>query len=106
MCGLILMPSLFADKFADRVAESTDVFTALIEAPDQGVPQSLLEDCECVVVIPHVVKAALGIGGRHGNGIANCRNDQGAWSPPSFVKFSGEISGFKLVCKPPIWCCS
>ena len=37
--GIVLMPSLLADKFADRVAESTEVFTALIEAPDQGVPQ-------------------------------------------------------------------
>ena len=93
---VFLMPSLFADKFADRVAESTQVFEALIEAPDQGVPQSLLEDCECVVVIPHVVKAALGFGGRHGNGIASCRNDQGVWSPPSFVKFSGGSIGFQI----------
>ena len=98
MVGFFLMPSLLVDKFADRVAESTDVFTALIEAPDQGVPQALLEDCEGVVVIPHVVKVALGIGERNGNGIASCRNDQGVWSPPSFVKFSG--------CKPLIWCCS
>ena len=94
--GIVLMPSLLADKFADRVAESTEVFTALIEAPDQGVPQSLLEDCECVVVIPHVVKAALGIGGRHGNGLASCRNDQGVWSPPSFVKVSGGSIGFQI----------
>ena len=94
--GLSLMSPLFADKFADRVAESTEVYEALIEAPDQGVPEALLEDCECVVVIPHVVKAALGIGGRNGNGIASCRNDQGVWSPPSFVKFSGGSIGFQI----------
>lgn len=93
---LSLMPSLFADKFADRVAESTRVYKELIEAPDRGIPQSLLEDCECIVVIPHVIKAALGFGGRHGNGIASCRNDQGAWSPPSFVKFSGASVGFQI----------
>lgn len=96
LCVVFLMPSLFADKFADRVAESTQVFEALIEAPDQGVPQSLLDDCECIVVIPHVIKAALGFGGRHGNGIASCRNDQGVWSPPSFVKFSGGSIGFQI----------
>lgn len=96
LCVVFLMPSLFADKFADRVAESTQVFEALIEAPDQGVPQALLDDCECIVVIPHVIKAALGFGGRHGNGIASCRNDQGVWSPPSFVKFSGGSIGFQI----------
>ena len=94
--GLFFMPSLLADKFADRVAESTEVYEALIEAPDRGVPEALLEDCECLVVIPHVVKAALGFGGRHGNGIASCKNDQGAWSPPSFVKFSGGSIGFQI----------
>lgn len=96
VAGLSFVPSLFADKFADRVNESTEVYKALIEAPDWGVPQSLLKDCECVVVIPHVIKAALGFGGRNGNGIASCRNGQGAWSPPSFVKFTGASVGFQI----------
>ena len=57
---------LFGDKFVDRVEESTSVYKALMKAKDGGVPASLLEKCQCVVVIPHVIKAAFGFGGRHG----------------------------------------
>ncbi|MDA2935182.1 lipid-binding SYLF domain-containing protein [Acidobacteria bacterium AH-259-D05] len=96
LLGLFLTPSLFGDKFADRVAESTEVYEELINAADRGVPEYLLEDCQCVLVIPHVVKAALGFGGRSGNGIASCRNEQGTWSPPSFVKFKGGSFGFQI----------
>ncbi len=87
---------LFGDKFVDRVEESTSVYKALINAKDGGVPASLLEKCQCVVVIPHVIKAAFGFGGRHGNGIASCKGKKGTWSPPSFVKLSGGSFGFQI----------
>jgi lipid-binding SYLF domain-containing protein len=54
---------LFGDKFVDRVEESTTVYQALIKSKDGGVPASLLKKCRCVVVIPHVIKAAFGFGG-------------------------------------------
>ena len=50
---------LFGDKFVDRVEESTNVYKALIKAKDGGVPASLLKKCQCVVVIPHVIKLLL-----------------------------------------------
>ena len=87
---------LFGDKFVDRVEESTNVYTALIKANDGGVPASLLKKCRCVVVIPHVIKAAFGFGGRHGNGIASCKGKKGKWSPLSFVKLSGGSFGFQI----------
>ncbi|MCH6570630.1 MAG: lipid-binding SYLF domain-containing protein [Acidobacteria bacterium] len=87
---------LFGDKFVDRVEESTSAYKALIKAKDGGVPASLLEKCQCVVVIPHVIKAAFGFGGRHGNGIASCKGKKGKWSPLSFVKLSGGSFGFQI----------
>ena len=87
---------LFGDKFVDRVEESTSVFKALMKSKDGGVPASLLEKCQCVVVIPHVIKAAFGFGGRHGNGIASCKGKKGNWSPLSFVKLSGGSFGFQI----------
>lgn len=87
---------LFGDKFVDRVEESTTVYQALINTKDGGVPSSLLKKCRCVVVIPHVIKAAFGFGGRHGNGIASCKGKKGKWSPLSFVKLSGGSFGFQI----------
>lgn len=98
VCLLIasLTPSLFGDKFVDRVENSTEVYKELINASDNSVPKNLLERCQCVVVIPHVVKAAFGFGGRNGNGIASCKNEKGSWSPPSFVKLTGGSFGFQI----------
>jgi lipid-binding SYLF domain-containing protein len=87
---------LFGDKFVDRVEESTTVYQELIGSKDGGVPSSLLKKCRCVVVIPHVIKAAFGFGGRHGNGIASCKGKKGKWSPLSFVKLSGGSFGFQI----------
>ena len=87
---------LLGDKFVDRVEEATNAYKALIKAKDGGVPASLLEKCRCVVVIPHVIKAAFGFGGRHGKGIASCKGKKGKWSPLSFVKLSGGSFGFQI----------
>ncbi len=87
---------LFGDKFVDRVEEATSVYKALIKTKDGGVPSSLVEKSTCVVVIPHVIKAAFGFGGRHGNGIASCKGKKGKWSPLSFVKLSGGSFGFQI----------
>ena len=98
LCLLVgaLTPSLFGDKFVGRVENSTEVYKELINASDSGVPEYLLERCQCVVVIPHVVKAAFGFGGRNGNGIASCKDEKGSWSPPSFVKLTGGSFGFQI----------
>ncbi|MFQ5929548.1 MAG: lipid-binding SYLF domain-containing protein [Acidobacteriota bacterium] len=87
---------LLADKFADRVKESREVYEELVNAPDKGVPQQLLKECKCIVVIPHVIKAAFGFGGRHGKGIVSCRNNRGNWSPPAFMKLSGGSFGLQI----------
>ena len=76
MLFLLVSPAL-ASKNPDRKLESsTEVYQKLLNAPDRGVPEALLDKCKCVVVIPHVIKAALGYGGRHGTGVVSCRNDQ------------------------------
>jgi len=77
---------LFGDKFVDRVEESTNVYKALIKARDGGIPESLLEKCQCVVVIPHVIKAAFGFGGRHGNGVASCKGKEGEMESTLFCQ--------------------
>ncbi|MFQ5670707.1 MAG: lipid-binding SYLF domain-containing protein [Acidobacteriota bacterium] len=85
------------DKKPDRkLKAATEVYQRLMNAPDGEVPQALLGRARCVVVIPHVVKAALIYGGRHGTGVVSCRNDAGSWSPPSFMSLSGGSIGFQI----------
>src|SRR4030095_12385610 len=86
------------DKIADRLYESAKVFGEVLNAPDGGIPKSLLKDAECVAVIPAVKKAALGFGGQYGRGAVTCRKDKGAgpWGPPAMIGITGGSFGLQL----------
>jgi lipid-binding SYLF domain-containing protein len=84
------------DKVTRKVEAATEVYRELLQAPDSELPEELLEKCNCIGVIPHVVKAALGWGGRRGRGVLSCRNDDGEWSPPLFVNISGGSFGLQI----------
>ena len=49
----------------------------------------------CIAAVPHVVKAAWGVGGLYGRGLVSCRTAAG-WSLPSFVFLSGGSFGFQI----------
>ncbi|HEX9636641.1 MAG TPA: lipid-binding SYLF domain-containing protein [Acidobacteriota bacterium] len=97
--GALVAAPLSADddlaELAERVRNSEEVYTQLVDAPDQGVPKKLLDNCKCVAVIPHVVKGAFVVGARHGKGIVSCRSN-GRWSPPAFLTVSGGSVGFQI----------
>lgn len=84
------------DKVTRKVEAATAVYIELLGAPDREIPGALLEKCSCIGVIPHVVKAAIGWGGRRGRGVLSCRNDAGEWSPPLFVSLSGASFGLQI----------
>jgi SH3 domain-containing YSC84-like protein 1 len=62
-------------------------------APDQGVPNEVLEGAKCVAVIPKLVKGAFIVGGEHGTGVATCRTSNGSWSAPAPFSVSGISFG-------------
>jgi SH3 domain-containing YSC84-like protein 1 len=63
--------------------------------PDRSPPKSLLESATCIAVVPGVVQAGFGIGGRFGFGLASCRTPSG-WSLPTFVGLKGGSVGFQI----------
>jgi lipid-binding SYLF domain-containing protein len=72
-----------------RLITATQVMEELRASPDQNVPGWLLERAYGVAVIPEVIKAAFGIGGRHGNGVLTIRDDTGRFSNPIFISLTG-----------------
>ena len=84
------------ERLARKVRAAREVYLAALEAPDRAVPKELIEDPECLAVIPGMIKGALGWGGRHGHGVITCRNEEGKWSPPAFVRLSGASFGFQI----------
>ena len=50
---------------------------------------------KCIAVIPNMLKAAFGVGGAYGKGVASCRTENG-WSAPAFFSLKGGSFGFQI----------
>ncbi len=88
---------LAADTPQERLKESADVFSEVMQIPEKGIPQDLLAKSQCVVVIPNMKKAAFVVGGEFGRGFAECRNPNGrGWTAPAPVRTEGGSVGFQL----------
>jgi lipid-binding SYLF domain-containing protein len=83
------------DKLSKRAQRASEVLSELVSVPDRSPPKSLLNSATCIAVIPGVVQAGLGVGGRFGFGVASCRTPSG-WSAPVFVGLKGGSFGFQI----------
>jgi lipid-binding SYLF domain-containing protein len=95
---MALAPLLAADNEpAQRLDEAAAVFSEIMAAPDKGVPQDLLEQAHCIVIVPDLKTAAFVVGGKYGKGYVSCRNPIGAgWSAPGTVRIEGGSVGFQI----------
>ena len=90
-----VVPAFAQDaKLTDRLNNAADVIDDLMHTPDRGIPQSILADAKCVVVIPGFKKGAFIGGVQYGQGAATCRTPRG-WSAPVFVQLTGGSFGFQ-----------
>lgn len=82
----------------DRMSAAGEVMHEALYG-DRGVPLSVLNKAECVIVLPSVKKAAFIVGGTYGRGVMTCRggeNMDGPWSVPSFMQSTGGSVGFQI----------
>jgi lipid-binding SYLF domain-containing protein len=79
----------------ERFQSSIDVLHAIMEAPDKGVPEEVLSNAKCILVVPNLIKGGFIFGGKHGRGIASCRTSDG-WSAPAFVSIGGGSWGLQI----------
>ncbi len=63
--------------------------------PDKGIPEDLLANAHCIVIVPSVKTAAFLIGGKYGRGYVTCRH-HGDWSAPGAVRIEGGSFGFQI----------
>src|SRR5947209_2141494 len=80
-----------------RLNEAAAVFTEVMGAPDKGIPQELLENAHCIVIVPALKTAAFIFGGKYGKGYLSCRNtNANGWSAPGTVRIEGGSVGFQI----------
>jgi lipid-binding SYLF domain-containing protein len=63
--------------------------------PGRPHPDKLLVDAEAIAVIPSVIKAGFGVGGRRGRGLIAVRSRDRTWSNPSYITLTGGSFGFQ-----------
>jgi SH3 domain-containing YSC84-like protein 1 len=101
MAGLMVVlaqPTAAQGKEQDRVENAGRVMKEIMDIPDD-IPQSVIDKADCVVVLPSVLKFAIGIGGSYGRGVMTCRggqNFQGRWGPPTMMALEGGSFGLQL----------
>jgi len=100
LTGALLLPAFAAsdEREEDRVKESGVVLKEILNIPDD-IPQDLLDEAECVVILPSVKKGAFGIGGSYGRGVMICRSGAhytGPWGAPALYALEGINIGFQL----------
>ena len=79
----------------ERLQNAGNVLKEIMAAPDNGIPEEVLDDAKCIVVVPHLIKAGFIVGGKHGRGVASCRTATG-WSAPAFVSVGGGSWGLQI----------
>jgi lipid-binding SYLF domain-containing protein len=79
----------------DRLDHAGRVLREVMAAPDNGIPEEVLDHAKCVAVVPHMVKGGFIFGAENGRGVATCRTKKG-WSAPSFFVITGGSWGLQI----------
>jgi SH3 domain-containing YSC84-like protein 1 len=95
---LALVPMLAkVNEPVKRLDEAAAVFSEIMATPDRGIPQDLLANAHCIVIVPALKTAAFAVGGKYGKGYVSCRNKSGVgWSAPGTVRIEGGSVGFQI----------
>jgi len=95
--SLVATSAWAANKETERVENAGKVMQEILNVPDD-IPQTLLDKADCVIVLPSVIKFAIGIGGNYGRGVMTCRSKdfRGRWGAPSMMALEGGSFGLQL----------
>ncbi len=97
--GLLSLPvAAENNKDQDRLENCGTVLKEILDIPD-NIPSGLLDNAECVIVLPSVIKAAFGFSANYGRGAMTCRTGEhftGPWGAPAMMRLEGGGFGLQL----------
>jgi lipid-binding SYLF domain-containing protein len=97
LLGLALASPLFAQKKEEE--RLGNAATAMQVILNNGLPKTILDQADCILIFPSVKKVAIGIGGSYGRGALVCRQGakmNGAWGAPAMYKLDQGSIGVQL----------
>lgn len=100
IAGIVAMLSFSTTTHAETVSErlnsATVTLSEIMDTPDKGIPQDLLDKAHCIVVVPGVKKAAFVVGAKYGRGFISCRENNHRWSAPGAMRMEGGSIGWQI----------
>jgi SH3 domain-containing YSC84-like protein 1 len=85
------------DKTSERLDDAVSVISEIMDTPDKGIPQDLLDKSQCIVIVPGLKKGAFIVGGKYGKGFVSCRKQGGqGWGAPAAVRVEGGSVGLQI----------
>jgi lipid-binding SYLF domain-containing protein len=89
--------ALFAwTSWAADAARQLDAAAQVIQnmTSSNQIPPDLLNQSQCIAVVPGLTKGGFIVGGEHGSGVVSCRTISG-WSAPAFIAVTGGSVGLQ-----------
>jgi lipid-binding SYLF domain-containing protein len=98
LCLAVACPTFAQSKEDQRLQDSATVLQQIL-GENNGLPTTILNQANCVVIFPSVKKVALGIGASYGRGAFVCRKGadmNGSWGAPAMYALDQGSLGFQL----------
>ncbi len=98
LCLAVAFPLFAQKKEEERLTNSAAVMKEILSG-NEGLPKSILDKADCVLIFPSVKKVAVGIGGSYGRGALVCRRGakmDGAWGAPAMYALDQGSIGIQL----------
>ncbi len=93
LCLLMVFTSAkTADKQTEKLDDAAKVLKEFGKMKEE-IPHDLISECQGIVIVPNLINAGIGIGGKRGRGVAIVKLDNGSWSDPVFVTLTGGSIG-------------
>ncbi len=92
------LPLLAQNKEDTRLQDSATVLQQILNE-NNGLPKTILNQADCVLIFPSVKKVAIGIGGSYGRGALVCRQGahmDGKWGAPAMYALDQGSLGVQL----------
>ena len=99
MAAVLAFTPLLAEdnEPAQRLDDAAAVLSEVMATPDNGIPEHLIANAHCIVIVPDLKTAAFVVGGKYGKGYLSCRRANGVgWSAPATVRIEGGSVGFQI----------
>nr|WP_294950110.1 lipid-binding SYLF domain-containing protein [uncultured Mucilaginibacter sp.] len=91
----ILASATSTEKGLEKIHQATNVLKDFSKMKE-SIPTELLKEYEGIVIVPKLINAGFGIGGKRGQGLAMVKLPSGKWSDPVFVTLTGGSFGLQI----------